>query len=245
VNAFQRSLAAAHRLVRRVFFFLALVGLTLFWSCAGTVWALARPRGTGFMVCARRWARGILRAAGVEVRVEGLRLLEPGRSYVFMSSHQSHLDVVALLHALPFDLRAVAKRELARIPLFGWALAAAGFIFVDRSNRERAIASLRRAGDILRAGRSILVFAEGTRSPDGSLLPFKKGGFMMALEAGAPVVPVAISGSREVLPKQSLDLRPGTIRVRVLPPIETAGRGAQGRDALMAEVRRAIERGAR
>lgn len=245
MSAFQRSLAAAHRLARRVLFSLALVGLTLFWGCVGTAWALARPRGAGFMVCARRWARGILRAAGVEVRVEGLRLLEPDRSYVFMSNHQSHFDVLALLHALPFDLRAVAKRELARIPLFGWALAAAGFIFVDRSNRERAIASLRRAGDILRAGRSILVFAEGTRSPDGSLLPFKKGGFMMALETGAPVVPVAVSGSREVLPKHSLALRRGTIRVRVLPSIETAGRGAQGRDALMAEVRRAIEQGVR
>lgn len=184
----------------------------------------------------------MLRAAGVEVQVEGLQHLEPRRSYVFMSNHQSHFDVLALLHSLPFDLRAVTKKELARVPLFGWALASAGFIFVDRSNRERAIASLNRAQEILAAGRSILVFAEGTRSTDGRLLPFKKGGFVMALEAGAPVVPVVVSGSREILPKHSLQLRGGAIRLQVLPPIETGGRGAGARDALMQEVREAMER---
>jgi 1-acyl-sn-glycerol-3-phosphate acyltransferase len=182
-----------------------------------------------------------LRAARVEVRVEGLGGLAADRSYVFMANHHSHFDVLALLHALPFDLRAVAKKELAYVPVFGWALAAAGFIFVDRSSRDRAIDSLRRAAEVLRAGRSILVFAEGTRSPDGSLLPFKKGGFMMALECGAEVVPVAVIGSREVLAKHSLRVRPGTIRVRVMPPIGTAGRGIVARDALMAEVRAAIE----
>lgn len=224
-------------------FFVALCSLTLLWGSTATACALVRPRGQGFIRCGRRWARGLLRTAGVQVRVEGLEHLDPDRSYVFMSNHQSHFDVLALLHALPFDLRAVTKQELARVPLFGWALAAAGFIFVDRSNRDRAIASLARAGEVLRSGRSILVFAEGTRSPDGALLPFKKGGFMMALGAGAPVVPVAVAGSRDVLAKHSLRLRPGPIRVRVMPPIETAGRGSGDRDRLMTEVRRAIERG--
>lgn len=231
------------QLVLQARFFAALVVLTLFWGIAAISCAFVRPRGQGFIRCGRHWARGLLRAAGVEVRVDGLDRLAPGRSYVFMSNHQSHFDVLALLHALPFDLRAVAKRELARVPLFGWALASAGFIFIDRSDRERAIASLGRAQDILRQGRSILVFAEGTRSPDSRLLPFKKGGFMMALQTGAPVVPVAVSGSREVLPKHSFRVRPGVIRVRVQPPIETAGRGPQARDDLMAEVRSAIERG--
>lgn len=224
-------------------FFALLVGLTLAWGLRAILAALLRPGGPGFSRCARRWARSLLRAARVEVRVEGLGRLEPDRSYVFMANHQSHFDVLALLHALPFDLRAVAKKELARVPVFGWALAAAGFIFVDRSNRERAIASLKRAADVLRSGRSILVFAEGTRSPDGALLPLKKGGFMMALECGAEVVPVAITGSRQILPKHSLRVRPGTIRVRVMAPIPTAGRGPSARDALMAEVRDAMQRG--
>jgi 1-acyl-sn-glycerol-3-phosphate acyltransferase len=230
-------------LLRWTRFALALCGLTLLWGSAAIASALVRPRGTAFIRCGRRWTRGLLRAAGVEVRVEGLGHLQPGTSYIFMSNHQSHFDILALLHALPFDLRAVAKQELSRVPLFGWALAAAGFIFVDRSNRDRAIASMARAGGILRAGRSIVVFAEGTRSPDGHLLPFKKGGFMMALEAGVPVVPVAISGSRQILPKHRLCLSPGTIRVRALKPIPTTGRGLQARDALMAEVRTAIEGG--
>jgi len=222
-------------------FLLALTGLTVFWGLVATFCALLRPRGTAFIACGRRWARGLLAAAGVEVRVDGLGGLTPEGSYVFMCNHQSHFDVLALLHALPFDLRAVAKKELAYVPLFGWALVSAGFILVDRSNRDSAIISLGRAGDILRSGRSILVFVEGTRSPDGSLLPFKKGGFMMALQAGAPVVPVAISGSRDVLPKHSMRVNGGVIRVRAMAPIQTAGRGTRARDQLMDEVRAAIE----
>ncbi|MEE9218377.1 MAG: lysophospholipid acyltransferase family protein [Acidobacteriota bacterium] len=232
-------------LLRRAWFVLALCALTLFWGLVATLAALLRPRGSAFIRCGRSWARGLLAAAGVEVRVDGLGHLEPDCSYIFVCNHQSHFDVLALLHALPFDLRAVTKQELARVPLFGWALTAAGFIFVDRSNRERAIASLKRAGEILRSGRSILYFAEGTRSPDGSLLPFKKGGFVMALETETPIVPVAITGSRQVLPKHALSLQPGSIRVRTMPPLSTAGRGVEARDALIAETRQAIEQGKR
>jgi len=232
-------------LARSIGFLTALGVLTAIWGPAATFCALLRPGGKGFIRCGRRWARGLLRAAGVQVRVEGLELLGAGRSYVFMANHQSHFDVLALLHALPFDLRAVAKKELGRVPLFGWALTAAGFIMVDRSKRDSAIASLARAPEILRGGRSILLFAEGTRSTDGRLLPFKKGGFMMALAAGASVVPVAVCGSRGILPKGSHIVSPGTIEVRVRPPIETAGRGTRARDELMAEVRASIERGLR
>ena len=231
--------------MRRGYFVLVLGIFTLFWGFAATVVALLRPHGKGFIYCARRWARTLMKAAAVEVRVEGLGALDPDRAYIFVSNHQSHFDVMALLHALPYDLRAVTKKELAHVPFFGWALSAAGFIFVDRSNRERAIASLRQAGAVLQAGRSILYFAEGTRSPDGNLLPFKKGGFVMALETRTPVVPIAVQGSREVLPKQSFSLRPGRIRVRAMPPIPTDGRGVEARNALMAAVRTAIQQGLR
>jgi 1-acyl-sn-glycerol-3-phosphate acyltransferase len=135
----------------------------------------------------------------------------------------------------------VAKRSLLFVPIFGWALWLAGFFFIDRSNRERAVRTLDRAAARLRQGTSIVVFAEGTRSTDGTLLPFKRGGFVLAIQAGVPVVPVSVRGGRSVLAKGALNPKPGLMQVTFGAPIETRGMTYEMRETLMARVRSQLE----
>jgi 1-acyl-sn-glycerol-3-phosphate acyltransferase len=188
------------------------------------------------------WAPGLLHGAGARLEVEGTEALERGSAYLFASNHQSFLDVPALFVALRVPLRFVAKRELSGVPFLGWYIAAMGMVFVDRGARGRAVASLRRVTDILRAGDSVACFPEGTRSRDGSIGTFKGGAFAMAIEAGVPVVPVALSGTGAVLPPSSFRVRPGTVRVRVGRPIPTRGLTTAQRGELARRVRAEVER---
>ena len=191
----------------------------------------------------RNWARSLLWAAGVKVEVEGLDHLPPGEPAIVVANHESWFDVFALVVHLPVDYRFVGKVELTRIPFFGRSWLACGHIAIDRSDRQKAIESLREAGESLRRdGAVVVMFPEGTRSPDGRLLPFKKGAFVLALQTGVPVVPVGVSGSRNIMTKGSWRIRPGTIVVRVGPPIPVEGRGEGARDALMEEARSEVER---
>jgi 1-acyl-sn-glycerol-3-phosphate acyltransferase len=175
-------------------------------------------------------------ACCVRVHVQRLGWLDPRRAYVFMSNHTSQYDVLAAVAALEeFELRWVAKKELTRIPVFGWALKHSGHIIIDRSNHEQAIASLRAARAQMEDGISVMIFPEGTRGTAGKpLLPFKKGGFMLALETGFPIVPLAIRGSGRILPRGSRFPASGDIEVVVGPPIPVAG---LDRDELMQRVR--------
>jgi 1-acyl-sn-glycerol-3-phosphate acyltransferase len=192
------------------------------------------------MPLGRLWSCLVLRSARVTATATYDRALDPGRPCVYASNHQSQFDIPALVVTMPADFRMIAKKSLLYIPIFGWALWLAGFIFIDRSNRERAIRSLDRAARRLQRGTSIVMFVEGTRSPDGTLLPFKRGGFVLAIQAGVPVVPVTIRGGRHILPKGSLRLRPGTIEVHFGAPVETRGYNYDSRDALSEKVRQAI-----
>lgn len=213
--------------------------LTLFWSALGIVtWPLS-PRGDLYLRYARIWSRWILALLGIDVAVDGRDRLDRDATYLFMSNHASTFDIFALFVATEHPLRMVAKRELFLIPIFGWSLWMCGFIPIDRSNRERAIASLEKAARRIAHGISVLVFPEGTRSRDGRLLPFKKGGFMLALDAGVPVVPVVVIGTESIMEAKSLEVRKGTITVRFGEPIPTAGLDVErgGRDRLMREVR--------
>jgi 1-acyl-sn-glycerol-3-phosphate acyltransferase len=206
----------------------------------GTAAILAAPLPGGerlFFGLARLWSRLVLRTYRATVVTNRGPDMPEGRPVVFMSNHQSLLDVPALLVSLPRNCRFVAKQELSRIPIFGWALRAAGFVFIDRADRQRAIAGLDRAADILRQGRSVLVFAEGTRSPDGTLLPFKKGGFVLALKGGAPIVPVAVRGGAAILPKGTVGGRPGKMVVAFGPPVESGDYSMETKEALMETVR--------
>jgi 1-acyl-sn-glycerol-3-phosphate acyltransferase len=189
----------------------------------------------------RVWSNVNLLITGVQVLGIRRTTLDPRHSYVFMSNHASHFDALAVVAALPeFQLRWVAKRELADVPLFGWALRRAGHIIIDRSDSAQAVESLRAAREIMAQGVSVVIFPEGTREGhDHELLPLKKGGFMLALETGAPIVPVAVRDSRAILPRDDWRIRPGTIEVVIGEPIPVEGQTRQG---LMARVGAVLHR---
>jgi 1-acyl-sn-glycerol-3-phosphate acyltransferase len=171
----------------------------------------------------RYWGRIILAVSGVQVTVKGMENLEPGRPYIFASNHQSQFDIFSMQGCFEFDFRWMAKKELFQIPLFGHAMRMAGYIPVDRSHGRKAMKSLVEAAERIASGTSVIIFPEGTRSRDGKLHEFKTGGMVLAIKSGVPVVPVAIKGTYEVLPKRSLFAKPGRVSIRVGRPIDTSG----------------------
>jgi 1-acyl-sn-glycerol-3-phosphate acyltransferase len=183
------------------------------------------------------WSPSILWIAGAKVRVEPIPPLPDG-PLIFAVNHESALDILALLKTLPRPFRFVAKQELFDLPVFGWYMSIGGHVAVDRGNHARAVASLRRAGQIVRSGTSLLVFPEGTRSKDGRILPFKKGPFVLAVEAGVPLVPVAISGAGRITPKGHIAVVPGEIRIALGEPVSPAD--FPDKTALLVEVRRRV-----
>ncbi len=186
------------------------------------------------------WARSILWLSGVRVECEGREHLDLSSPKILMMNHQSQFDIFAVLACLPRSLRFVAKKELYWVPILGQALAGGGHVIIDRKNLRQAFASYDRAAEQIRDGTSIVVFVEGTRSPDGRLLPFKKGGFMLALKSGAPIIPVTITGGTLVLPRKSWRIRPETMRLVFHEPIDSTQYTVETRDELMAAVRSAI-----
>jgi 1-acyl-sn-glycerol-3-phosphate acyltransferase len=181
-----------------------------------------------------------LRLAGIQYEVLGLEHVPRSRAVVFCSNHQSNVDPPVLYQALHRRLHILYKAELSRLPLLGRAFVIGGFIPVDRSNREQAFASIAQGVESLRAGNSFLIFPEGTRSRTRELLPFKKGGFRMAIEAGAPIVPVAIEGGRAAMRRGSRLVWPARITVRIGEPLETVGLTVAARDELIDTTRARI-----
>lgn len=226
---------------------------TVRWLGAAVVATLRQ--GTRAIVAARRgipdgpdgpydraawdWSAALLRAARITVRVEGPGVLRP-RPVVYVANHISLLDIPALVVGLPPVPKFVMKKELLKVPLFGPAARAAGHIAIDRGNRGAAFAAYDEAAEVVRRGRSALVFAEGTRSRNGHLLPFKKGPFVLGIAAHVPVVPVVVVGSYDLMPKLSLVPRPGEIVLRVGDDIPTDGLTYDDRDQLAAGVRRVM-----
>jgi 1-acyl-sn-glycerol-3-phosphate acyltransferase len=183
-------------------------------------------------------ARVGVRVSGVRARVVGADQLDRSRAYIFMSNHVSNLDPPLMLPLIPVRTSVMAKQELFRIPILGRAMLLASLVPVDRSNRDAAVASVHRAAEVIRSGISMTVFPEGTRSPDGRLLPFKKGPFYLALETGAPIVPITIIGTDKLLPKGKKFARSGTVDVIFHAPIDTTQ--FADRDRLIAAVRDSI-----
>lgn len=198
------------------------------------------PEGRRQHWCASAWSRLIARTAGARVRVHGAEHIQPGASYVFLSTHQSYMDIPAMLGYLPAQLRIAAKREVFLIPFLGWHLTRAGHISINRGSTSEAVETLRRAAREVRRGVSVFLFPEGTRSRDGALQPFKKGGFKFALATRLPVVPVTIVGARQVLPRDSIIFRPGPIDMHIDAPIPTAGLTDEDLPALMRAVSEAM-----
>lgn len=192
------------------------------------------------LVMARRfWGPGLVWVSrGTLESVPGARL-DPRGPYVFIMNHQSMFDIPVAFSLIPVNLRFVAKKVLKWVPFLGWYMWRTRMVFVDRKNRDQALASLAAAGEQIRGGASILAYPEGTRS-NGEILPFKKGPFVVALEAGVPIVPVAIDGSYRLLPRGGLRIRPTTVRVRIGEPIPTRGLGQDDLEALIRRVRDAV-----
>jgi 1-acyl-sn-glycerol-3-phosphate acyltransferase len=179
------------------------------------------------------------------VRVMGRERAKKGQSYIIMCNHQSHFDVLAFYGHWGRQFRWVIKEELRRVPGLGWYCSAGGHIFIDRSNRKKAIAGLMSARHLLEGGISVILFPEGTRSPDGKIQDFKKGGFVMAMDLGLPILPVSISGSRCILPGRTLRPLPGRIRIEVQEPVDVTRYAPEDRDLLIAHVKNAIASGLR
>lgn len=181
-----------------------------------------------------------VKAAGIRVRVEGLENVQPGVHYIFLSNHVSNLDPPIVLPNIPGMTSVFIKRELMDIPLLGTAMRMGKYVPVARANsREDAQRSVEAAADALNSGLHITVFPEGTRSPDGRLLPFKKGAFFLAEQTGAPVIPIVISGTEKMMPRHTLRITPGEAYLKFLPPIRP--QDAESREDLMERVRAAME----
>jgi 1-acyl-sn-glycerol-3-phosphate acyltransferase len=186
------------------------------------------------------WAKIILRVCAIKVKVTGGQNVDPGVPRIYMSNHQSYFDIFALLAYLPVHFKFILKQELMGIPLFGVAMKKAGYIGLEREEPRKAIKSLVEAAQKIRNGASVVIFVEGTRSPDGTLLPFKKGGFNLALRSGCEIVPVVIRGSHRIVPKGSLKINSGTFDLNIGQPIPTKGITKRDIPNLMEQVRTAI-----
>jgi 1-acyl-sn-glycerol-3-phosphate acyltransferase len=189
---------------------------------------------------ARFWGRSILVASRIKVTVKGMSNIDPESPYIYMPNHQSNFDIPVLLGHLTVQFRWLAKMELFKIPIFGRAMRKAGYISIDRNNRESAFESLAAAANQIKNGVSVLIFPEGTRSRDGNIRPFKKGGFVMAIDAGVPIVPVVITGTRAIMPKGKFRVYKGHVNMDIQKPIRTSTYTRGTKEALMESVKRVI-----
>jgi 1-acyl-sn-glycerol-3-phosphate acyltransferase len=202
--------------------------------------ALFSKKGNLAHWVARMWGRSILFVSRVKVQITGLENIPSQRSCILMSNHQSNFDIPVLLGRLPVQFRWLAKEELFKIPIFGRGMRGCGYISIDRSNRKLAFASLKEAARKIRDGVSVLIFPEGTRSRDGRIQPFKKGGFVLSVDAGVPIVPIVIYGTCFIMPKGRLLIRSRMVRMDILEPIETTAFTRKTKDELMEKVRSTI-----
>jgi 1-acyl-sn-glycerol-3-phosphate acyltransferase len=181
--------------------------------------------------------------SGIKVTVNGLANIDPTQSYIYMSNHQSNFDIPVLLAYLPVQFRWLAKAELFKIPIFGRAMRGAGYVKIDRFNQEAAFESLNEAAEKMKNGVSVMIFPEGTRSRDGKIRPFKKGGFVMAVDAGVPIVPVVLKGTWTIMEKSSLRINTGEVSLNLKAPIATTDYTRENKDDLIKSVRAVIREG--
>ncbi|HMK37004.1 MAG TPA: lysophospholipid acyltransferase family protein [Desulfomonilaceae bacterium] len=197
-------------------------------------------KGGPAYVLMRVWGRAVAKFMGLTFSIHGTEKVIPGTSYIITPNHQSNADILALVSTLPMRFRWVVKKELLKIPLFGWAVGSTGAISLDRSNREESVKTLQEGTSKLHGGWSVLIYPEGTRTSDGMIQNFKKGPFMMAVQTGIPILPVTCNGAFKVLPKKTLALRAGHISITIGNPIPTEGLTEKNVPELMEESRQAM-----
>ena len=234
-----------HRVTVRTVFQMVIVGLvTLLIGLPAIALGLLVPgqsrKGKIFRWVTKSYSMILLPVFGVTVETRGVSRVDRNAPYVFMSNHASHVDSLALAVSIPHPLHWVFKKELSKIPVFGWVLLSLGQIMVDRRNAMQSRTALSNAASALKGNNSVLIYVEGTRSKDGKLQPLKKGGFHIALHSGLPIVPVRVSGSHEIVPSGSLRVRPGHVVVELFDPIPTEGKTEADVPELMARVRDAL-----
>ena len=228
--------------MRRIVSFLNLVVSTVVLSLVALLISLFDKKGEAVHRIVRFWAGLYLKAGGINVSLEGLEHLPP-TPFILMCNHQSALDIYVLLAALPFSFKFVAKRELFLIPFFGWAMKRAGYISIDRDHPRKALKAIEEAARKIRGGANILIFPEGTRSRNGELLPFMKGGFSLALKAGVPVVPVCLVNTARLQPLGNhVPREAGDVSVLIGEHVCLLGKKPTQRGEVMEQVQAAIER---
>ena len=237
----ERATNLAFALYRPIFLVLFVLN-TFMCAVAAIVCTTFLPHNYGHAV-ARFWSRLTLALSGVSASMIGEEKIQPNQSYIVMANHQSHYDVFTLMWLIPLQIRWIIKMELRKIPFFGFACERVGYIFIDRGDNAKARESLKTAGERIRGGASVIFFPEGTRSVDGTLRNFKKGGFVIALEAQVPILPVTVLGGKEILPKGTLRILPGHMKVIVHDPIPVDGYTYETKGQLMERVRGSMEKG--
>ena len=230
------------RFLRSLFAWVVIVGATILFGIPSIFAAFVPPRGDWYLLFARGWARTLLYATGVKVKAGGREKIDPAASSIYFANHESFYDILVLFAHLPGQIRFLAKQGLFYLPILGWSMAAAGFVPVDRSDRKRAAASLDVAAKKLKRGKSLVIFPEQTRTQTGELLPFKKGGVLIALKTGYPIVPVGLAGTFPILKKGSFFLTPGPVAIEIGDPIPTAGRTVADREEILQASREAVLR---
>jgi 1-acyl-sn-glycerol-3-phosphate acyltransferase len=219
-------------IIRTFLYWFSLVVFTIFYSILAIVSSFINPlKGPHFI--GRMWGKTMLIFSGVNVKITGNPVSASDFApSIFMANHQSAFDIFTLLAAFPVPFRWVAKEELFKIPIFGPAMRRAGYVPINRGNPRDALKSLNKAAMKIKGGTSVVVFPEGTRSEDGKLLPFKNGGFILAIKSQVPIIPVAIHGTQAIKPKKSFWIHPRTVYLHFGDPIETAGMKTRDKELL-------------
>jgi 1-acyl-sn-glycerol-3-phosphate acyltransferase len=213
---------------------------TILWGSLSLLVSLVDTSGRTQHACSRWWARTLLLLSLIRVTVRGAENIDPARAYIFAANHQSYMDIPLLFGYLPANFRIMAKASLFHLPFLGWHLQRSGHMPIARANPRRAARSVLEAARHVREGIAVFVFPEGGRSLDGAIGEFKAGTFLLAIKAGAPVVPITLNGARSVLMPGSFHIRPGKVEMIIHPPVSTEGMDSHSADELSARVRAVI-----
>jgi len=225
---------------RTLFAWVILIISTVILGTVAIFLSLFDPSGNLPHLVARLWGKIQLATTGTTMKIQGLENIDPQKSYILVANHQSNFDIFAFLGYLPIQFRWIAKAELFRAPFMGWAMSRIGYIAIERESPKKAYRSMLQAAEKVKKGVSVLIFPEGTRSPDGNLQPFKKGLFLIALKSQAPILPITICGTARIMRKGDWRVYPGKVQIIIDPPIETAGIPPEKEEELSGRVRNTL-----